>query len=87
VWVVWGYVEGGTLVSGTTQKKYCTIHNTHTVAYATHSGIYSTERKKEVHWLHTGTQQLQWYATFTAVHSTYVHDTGTFRLSTLRPRN
>jgi len=62
---------GGTLVSGTTHnkcKKYCTIHNTDTVAYATHSDSYSTERKKKVHRLHTGTQQLQWYTTFTAVH-------------------
>jgi len=53
VWVVWGYVVGGTLDSGTTQQ--CTIntkntiHNKDTVAHATHSGSYSTERKKEVH--------------------------------------
>jgi len=67
VWVVWGYVVGGTLVSGTTQQ--CTIntkntvlaiHNTDTVAYTTHSGSYSTERKTEVHrYTYTrGTQQL-----------------------------
>jgi len=31
------------------------MHNTDTVAYATHSGSYSTECKKEVHRLHTGT--------------------------------
>jgi len=42
--MVWGYVVGGTLVNGTTQqwtlntKKYCTIHNTDTVAYATQRG-------------------------------------------------
>jgi len=77
-WVVWGYVVGGTLVSGTTQKctintkKYCTIHNTDTVAYATHNGSYSTECKKEVHWYTHGTQQLQQYATFTVVHNTYM---------------
>jgi len=53
-------------------KKYCTIHNTDTVAYTTHSGSYSTERKKEVHRLHTGTQQLQRYTTSTAVHNTYM---------------
>jgi len=43
-------------------KKYCTIHNTDTVAYATHSGSYSTERKKEVHYTH-------WYTTITAAHN------------------
>jgi len=55
---------GGTLVSGTTQ--HCKINtkilyytNTDTVAYATHSGSYSTERKKEVHQLHTGTHVVQ----------------------------
>jgi len=68
--LVWRYVVGG---SGTTQQ--CTMNTKNTVlyttvAYATHSGSYSTERKKEVHRLHTGTQQLQWYTTFTAVHST-----------------
>jgi len=57
-------------------KKYCTIHNTDTVAYATHSGNYSTECKKEVHLLHTGTH---------VVHNNYsgtqhMHDTETFRL-------
>jgi len=67
---------GGTLVSGTTQKcrintkKYCTIHNTDTVAYTTHSGSYSTECKKGST-LHTGTQKLQRYTTFTVVHNTY----------------
>jgi len=44
VWLVLGYVVGGTLVCGTTSttqqctintKKYCIIHNTDTVAYAT----------------------------------------------------
>jgi len=46
VWMVWGYIVGGTLISITTQqctintKKYCTIHNTDTVAYAMHSGYY-----------------------------------------------
>jgi len=47
-------------------KKYCAIHNTDTVAFTTHSGSYSTERKKEVHQLH------MWYTTITAVHSTYM---------------
>jgi len=62
-------------------KKYCTIHNTDSVAYATHSGSYSTEHKKEVHYtlVHT------WYTTITAVHNIYsgaqhIHDTETFGL-------
>jgi len=68
---------GGTLVSGTTQqcKKYCTIHNTDTVAYATHSGSYSTEHKKEIYytlWYTRGTQQLQWYTIFTVVHNAHM---------------
>jgi len=51
VWVVWGYVVGGTLVSGTTQQYTINTKNTalnttqDTVGYATHSGSYSTERK------------------------------------------
>jgi len=46
-------------------NKYCTIHNTDTEAYITHSGSYLTERKKEVHYtlVHT------WYTTITAVHN------------------
>jgi len=53
-------------------KRYCTIHNTDTVAYATHSGSYSTERKRK-------------YATITAVHNIHssaqhIHDTETFGL-------
>jgi len=40
VWMAWGYDVGDTLVSGTTHKKYCTVHNTDIVAYATHSGSY-----------------------------------------------
>jgi len=65
-----------------------TIHNTDTVAYATHSGSYSTERKKEVHWLHTGAQQLQQYATFTAVHNTYMTQKhlGYLNVKLLQPR-
>jgi len=53
-------------------KKYCTIHNTDTVAYATHSGSYSTECKKKytTHWYTHGTQQLQRYTAFTVVHNT-----------------
>jgi len=31
-------------------KKYFTILNTDTVAYATHNGSYSTECKKEIHY-------------------------------------
>jgi len=62
-------------------QKYCTIHNTDTVAYATHSGSYSAEHKKEVHYtlVHT------WYTTITAVHNIHsgaqhIHDTETFGL-------
>jgi len=44
-------------------KKYCT--NTDTVAYATYSGSYSTEHKKEVNYILVHT----WYTTITAVHS------------------
>jgi len=33
VWMVWGYVVGGTLVSGTTQQ--CTINTKNTVPYTT----------------------------------------------------
>jgi len=63
-------------------QKYCTTHNTDAVAYATHSGSYSTECKKEVHQLHTGTH---WYTTITTVHNIHsgaqhIHDTETFRL-------
>jgi len=55
-------------------KKYCTIHNTDTVAYATHSGSYSAEckRKYTTHWYICGTQQLQQYTTFTAMYNTYM---------------
>jgi len=85
VWEVWGYVVGGTLVSTTTQqctinaKKYCTIHNTDTVAYATPSGSYSSERKKR------STLATHWYTTFTAVHNIHssaehIDDTEMFRL-------
>jgi len=63
-------------------KKYCTIHNTDTVAYATHSGSYSTEHKKEVNYklVH------MWYTAITAVHSIpnsaqHIHDTEIFGLS------
>jgi len=67
---------GGTLVSGTTQqctiniKNTVTIHNTDTVAYATHSGSYSTERKRKyiytaVHNIHSGAQHSQWCTTHT----------------------
>jgi len=64
-------------------NKYCTIHNTDVVAYATHSGSYSTERRKEVHLLHTGTHVV--YTTITVVHNIYsgaqhIHDRETFRL-------
>jgi len=59
-------------------KKYCTIHNTDTVAYAKHSGSYLTE---EVHYtlVHT------WYTIITAVHNIHsdaqhIHDTETFGL-------
>jgi len=75
---VWGYAVGGTLVSGTTQKytintkKYCTIQNTDTVAYATHNGSYSTERKKEVHYTQVHNSYSGNYTTFKAVHNTYV---------------
>jgi len=62
-------------------QKYCTIHNTDSVAYVTHSGSYSTECKKEVHYtlVHT------WYTTITAVHNIqsgaqHIHDTETFGL-------
>jgi len=54
-------------------KKHCTIHNTDTVAYTTHSGNYSTERKWRKYIGYTcGTQQLQQYKAFTAVHNTYM---------------
>jgi len=53
-------------------KKYYTIYNRDTVVYVIHSGSYSTECKKEVNQVHTGTQQLQWYTTFTMVHITYM---------------
>jgi len=46
-------------------KKYCTIYNTDTVAYATHSGSYSNECKKEVHYTLVRT----WYTTITAVYN------------------
>jgi len=40
-------------------KKYCTIHNTDTVAYTAHTMVATqTERKKEVHQLHTGTHMV-----------------------------
>jgi len=71
VWVAWGYVVGGTLVSGTTQQ--CRIntkrilYNTDTVAY---SSSYSTEHKKEVHYTlvhnnYSSTQHSQWCTTHT----------------------
>jgi len=58
-------------------KKYCTIHNTNTVAYATHSGSYSTERKRKY--------TTHWYTTITAVHNIdsgaqHIHDTEAFGL-------
>jgi len=64
VWVVWDMLwEAHWLVYNTTMhNKYCTIHNTDTVAYATRSGSYPTECKNEVHW----------YTTITAVHNTYM---------------
>jgi len=45
-------------------KIYCIVHNTDTVAYATHSDSYSTECKKEVHYTlihnnYSGTQHSQ----------------------------
>jgi len=71
-------------VNGATQQ--CTIntkntHNTDTVAYVTHSGSYSTECKKEVHY----TLVYTWYTTNTAVHNIHsgtqhIHDTETFGL-------
>jgi len=62
-------------------KKYCTIHNTDIVAYATLSDSYSTECKKEVHY----TLVHMWYTTITAVHNIHssaqhIHDTETFGL-------
>jgi len=55
-------------------NKYCTIHNTDTVACTTHSGSYSTghKRKYTTHWYTCGTQQLQRCTTFIAVHNTYM---------------
>jgi len=56
VWVVWGYVVGGTLYNTTMHnkyKKYCTIHNTDTVEYATHSG------------------STHWYTTINMVHNVH----------------
>jgi len=58
-------------------KKYCTIHNTDTVAYATHSGSYSTQKGS--------TPATHWYTTITAVHNIHssaqhIHDTEIFRL-------
>jgi len=57
------------------------MHNTDTVTYATHSGSYLTECKKEAHYtlVHT------WYAIITAVHdihtgAQHIHDTETFGL-------
>jgi len=52
-----------------------------TVAYATHSGSYSSEHKKEVHY----TLVHMWYTTITAVHNIHssaqnIHDTETFGL-------
>jgi len=61
-------------------KKYCTIHNTDTLAYATYSGSYSTEHKK------ASTLATQWYTTITAVHGNiqngaqHIHDAEAFRL-------
>jgi len=57
------------------------MHNTGTVTYATHSGSYSTERKKEVHY----TLVHMWYTTITVVHNIqsgvqHIHDTETFGL-------
>jgi len=51
------------------------LHNTDTVAYATHSGNYSTERKKEAHYtlVHNNYSSTQY--------SQHVHDTETFRTS------
>jgi len=88
VWVVWGYVVGGTLVSGTTQQcqKYCTIHNTDTVAYATHSGSYTRlNAKRSTPATHLYTLVHMWYTTITVVHNIHngaqhIHDTETFRL-------
>jgi len=40
----------------------------------------NAKRKHTIHNTYSGTQQLQRYTTFTAVHSTYVHDTETFGL-------
>jgi len=50
-------------------NKYCTIHNTDTVVYATHSGSYSTECKKEVHY----TPVHMWYTAVHNIHSGAQH--------------
>jgi len=72
---------GGTMVSGTTQQ--CTINITtqtlcSIIAYATHSGSYSTEHEKEVHYtlVHTC------YTVVHNIHSSaqHIQDTETFRL-------
>jgi len=54
-------------------KKYCT--NANNVAYATHSGSYSTEHKKEVNYTR-GTQNYSGKQRFT----THMQDTETFGL-------
>jgi len=75
-----GDIVGGTLVSGTTQ---CTINTKNTVldtvAYATQCGSYSTERKKEIHRLHTGTRVVHNNYSGTQ-HSQNIHGTETFGL-------
>jgi len=58
-------------------KKYCTIHNTDAVAYATHSGSYSTECKRKY--------TTHWYTKITVIHNIHsgaqhMHDTETFGL-------
>jgi len=96
VWVVWGYVVGGTLVSAITQK--CTINTKNTVLYTTqtlqhtqHTVVATQLNPSEgstpaTHWYTRGTQQLQQYTTITVVHSIYngakhINDTETFKLS------
>jgi len=58
-------------------KKYGTMHNTDTVAYATRSGSYVIERKRKY--------TKHCYTTITVVHNIHsdaqhIHDTETFRL-------
>jgi len=80
VHVLWGYVVGGSMISGTTQQ--CTINTQHRhCSVATHSGSYSTERIKEVHYSYT----LDRYTKITVVHNIHsstrhIHDTETFGL-------